>query len=87
MPFGAKQQMYYKTAVKAPIARVLCTRVRATVVFQKSVSKKRLSAETVRKTTPLSDHFDTFCRVLQCFLKALQNRSEKLKIDFRSTQF
>ena len=86
-PFGAKQQKYYKTAVKATIERVLCTRVRATIVFQKSISKKRFSAETVRKTAPLSDHSGSFCRVLQCFLKALQNRSEKLKMAFRSTQF
>ena len=85
--FGAKQRMYYKTAVKVPIARVLCTRVRATVVFQKSVSKKRVSAETVRKTAHMSDHIGSFCRVLQCFLEALQNRSEKLKSTTWSTQF
>ena len=37
--FRCKEQVHYKTAVKAPIARVLCTRVRAAIVFPKTISK------------------------------------------------
>ena len=38
--FGAKEQVHYKPAVKVAIARVLCTRVRATIVFRQNLSKK-----------------------------------------------
>ena len=85
--FGTKAQVYYKTAVKVQSAGVLRTRVRATVVFQNSISKKRPSCEHVCKVSRFRNRFSNFARLLQCFLKALQNRSEKLKTTFPRTQF
>ena len=38
-----------KTRIKMQVARTLCTRVRATSVFLKRISKKRLFVETVCK--------------------------------------
>ena len=85
--FGTKAKVYYKTAVKVQSAGVLRTRVRATVVFQNSISKKRPSCEHVCKVSRFRKRFSNFARLLQCFLKALQNRSEKLKTTFPRTQF
>ena len=79
---GPPRREHYKTAVKVAIARAFCTRVRATSVFQKSISKKRFSCEHVCKKSNLKGRFLTLSRVLQCFLKVLQNRSEKLKNAF-----
>ena len=79
---GPPRREHYKTAVKVAIARRFCTRVRATSVFQKSISKKRFSCEHVCKISRLKGRIMTLSRVLQCFLKVLQNRSEKLKNAF-----
>ena len=65
------------------IARIFCTRVRATVVFPKAILKKRFSCEHVCKISRLKGRIMTLSRVLQCFLKVLQNRSEKLKNAFQ----
>ena len=79
---GPPRREHYKTAVKVAIARRFCTRVRATSVFQKLISKKRFSCEHVCKISRLKGRIMTLSRVLQCFLKVLQNRSEKLKNAF-----
>ena len=84
--FGTKAQVYYKTAVKVQSAGVLRTHVRVTVVFQNSISKKRPSCEHVCKVSRFRKRFSSFVRLLLCFLKALQNRSEKLKSTPWSTQ-
>ena len=44
--FRCKKQVHYKTAVKATFARVLCTRVRAAVVFSKNDFKITLLVRT-----------------------------------------
>ena len=62
-----------------PSASALCTRVRAAVVFWKINSKKRFSCEHVCKLSRFFCRLLTLSRVLQCILKTLQNRSEKLK--------
>ena len=87
MPFGAKQQMYYKTAVKAPIARVLCTRVRATAVFQKKGFKITLLVRTRVQVSLLKCNISILSRLLQYILKALQTSSGKLKMMFSRAQF
>ena len=67
---------YYKTAVKVHVPHTLCTRVRATVVFQKQLLKKRLWLEHVCEVLRLLNTILIPAGVLQCFLKVLQNRSE-----------
>ena len=74
-----RQGRYYKTAVKCKVAVALCTRVRTTVVFSKSISKKRFSSEHVCKVSSLKCRISILSRLLQYFLKVLQNRGEKLK--------
>ena len=44
--FRCKKQVHYKTAVKAAFARVLCTRVRAAIVFSKNDFKITLLVRT-----------------------------------------
>ena len=70
-----------------PSASTLWTRVRATVVFSNLISKKRFSCEHVCKLSRFFSGILNLSRVLQCILKALQNRSEKLKSVPWSTQF
>ena len=67
---------YYKTVVEVHVPHTLCTRVRATVVFQKQFLKKRLWLEHVCKVLRLLNTILIPAGVLQCFLKLLQNRSE-----------
>ena len=74
----AAKMTYYKTAVKCKVAVALCTRVRTTVVFSKQISKKRFSSEHVCKVSSLKCRISILSRLLQYFLKVLQNRSEKL---------
>ena len=66
----------YKTAVKVHVPHILCTRVRATVVFQKQFLEKRLWLEHVCKVLRFLNTILISAGVLQCFLKVLQNRSE-----------
>ena len=56
-------------------------------VFSKLNSRNRFSCEHVCKPLRFFGGLLTLSRVLQCVLKALQNRSEKFKSHFGSTQF
>ena len=74
----------YKTAVKVHVAHTLWTRVRATVVFPKMFLEKRLWLKHVCKVWRFESTLLSLAGVLQWFLKALQNRSEKVKSVFWS---
>ena len=78
---------HYKTAVKRKVATVLYTRVRTTVVFSKLTFKTELLVRDVCKISRLRNRNVILSLLLQCFLKALQNRSEKLKTTFSKACF
>ena len=76
------QENTIKLHKNGQVATVLYTRVRTTVVFSKLTFKTELLVRDVCKISRLRNRIVILSRLLQCFLKVLQNRSEKLKNAF-----